>query len=521
VPLHLSIQNGVEAVTLIDDLAGKYAAVDLKVVFDQVGLAKIAADNYESLRVVTLAQWLLESGRASSLLATTANNFSGLKWRSEMSGFANALSIKVPSEEIPMEFCQFTDLNAFIVGYWKFLTRSVYAGLAENTDSPDRFIGFIQRKGFSTNSSYISSVLALIPEAKELLAKARGQNVVRPAFAFQIVAFPQQVGVGEGFVVKGTAPDANRGQPLKVLWDGQFPVADGVVGSDGRWQLSLLLRQGGDRQLRVTLGSQSKEVTINAVALPDGSDEESPNPLGAVALNLTSSVGVGGGNRVTEVAAVKKRLIQLGYNWIGDPNGTSISTGCVHAIRLFQSIVAGQSTVNADGRIDVGGFTHRWLQASNAPVWKTMPNSNSSINFVNFERDQTDDDHDFGTSWLEEVILQIAKEYQRTSAGSAPFTINDVSRPQGGDTRDHAGHETGLMCDVNLPKKNGKAGGITWESDEFDRSATRKLIQAMRKQPLVRAVYFNDQDLIDEGLCGFSGGHDNHIHFEINPPVRQ
>jgi hypothetical protein len=77
------------------------------------------------------------------------------------------------------------------------------------------------------------------------------------------------------------------------------------------------------------------------------------------------------------------------------------------------------------------------------------------------------------------------------------------------------------MCDVNLPRSDGKAGDITWRDDLFDRSAARKLIQAMRKQLLVRAVYFNDSTLMGEGLCDFSGGHDNHIHFEINPPVRQ
>ena len=88
-------------------------------------------------------------------------------------------------------------------------------------------------------------------------------------------------------------------------------------------------------------------------------------------------------------------------------------------------------------------------------------------------------------------------------------------------TPDHAGHETGLMCDVNLPRTDGEAGDITWESDLFDRTATRKLIRAMRKQKLVRAVYFNDSKLIDEDLCGYSSGHDNHIHFEINPPVQK
>jgi Mannosyl-glycoprotein endo-beta-N-acetylglucosaminidase/Penicillin-insensitive murein endopeptidase len=508
--------------TLVDDLAQKSAQADLPAVFSAVGLNGIKPADYEELRTVTLAQWLLESGRATSLLSTKANNFSGLKWRSEMTGFATQIDIQVPSEEISMEFCQFTDLDAFIKGYWKFLTRPVYAGLAECTDSPDRFIGFIQRQGFSADPTYISQVLSLLVEAEERLAKARGQTTTKPTFTFQITSFPKAVGVGENFTVAGTAPPTAQGRDLSAIWDNKFTVTGTTVGSDGRWQLQLIVRQAGDRQLKVTLDGQSKEVTIKAQALPDGDGHtESPQPPGAVKILLDGSVGLGGINRAVDVIAVKKRLAQLGFNWIGDPNSASLNTGFFNVIRLFQSIVLGQSNVDGDGRIDVGGFTHRWLQAKNAAVWKTMPDSDPLINFVNYEKAQTNDDHDYGTNWLSDTILQIATEYKKTSGGSAPLTINDVSRPQGGDTPDHAGHETGLMCDVNLPRSDGKAGDITWRDDLFDRSAARKIIQAMRKQPLVRAVYFNDPTLLDEGLCDFSGGHDNHIHFEINPPVRQ
>ena len=122
---------------------------------------------------------------------------------------------------------------------------------------------------------------------------------------------------------------------------------------------------------------------------------------------------------------------------------------------------------------------------------------------------------------MADVIIAIAKDYHSSSPNTAPFTINDVSRPKGGDTPDHSGHETGLMCDVNLPRNDGQSGGIEWSNPRFDRNATRKLIQAIRRQTLVRSVLFNDPTLRGEGLCKFAGGHNNHIHFEINPPVRE
>jgi hypothetical protein len=43
---------------------------------------------YPQLKPVTIAQWMHESGRGSSKLATDHNNFAGLKWRDEMEGFA-------------------------------------------------------------------------------------------------------------------------------------------------------------------------------------------------------------------------------------------------------------------------------------------------------------------------------------------------------------------------------------------------------------------------------------------------
>jgi N-acetylmuramoyl-L-alanine amidase len=46
---------------------------------------------HPQLRAVTLAQWMVESGRATSKLATEHYNFGGLKWRREMASFATRI----------------------------------------------------------------------------------------------------------------------------------------------------------------------------------------------------------------------------------------------------------------------------------------------------------------------------------------------------------------------------------------------------------------------------------------------
>ena len=150
--------------------------------------------------------------------------------------FAKKLNILVPSESSPVDFCQFTDIDKFIRGYWKFLTRLPYKGLEVNTKRPENFIGFIQSKGFSTDINYITKVLKLIPEANEQLAKASGIVISPPPDTLQVTSFPQEVEVGQTFRVEGTTSLSDRGKNLSILIDEKFPVDDVVIGEDGKWE---------------------------------------------------------------------------------------------------------------------------------------------------------------------------------------------------------------------------------------------------------------------------------------------
>ena len=78
---------------LFDDLVARYKAT---------GIA------FPSLKAVTLAQWILESRRGTSDLATQHLNFAGLKWRAEMVGFAIPVSIspRRPGFLLPIRQCR-------------------------------------------------------------------------------------------------------------------------------------------------------------------------------------------------------------------------------------------------------------------------------------------------------------------------------------------------------------------------------------------------------------------------------
>lgn len=518
--------------SLLDQLVQRSAASNLENIFVTVGLdiSKIHPINRAFLKEVTLAQWLLESGRATSKLANEANNFSGLKWRPPaMVGFATPITIQVPSEDKPVDFCKFNDVDHFIIGYWKFLTREPYQGIEENTISPETFLGFLQRKGYASDPAYVTKVIKLVPEVKQLLAKAGGIVLPSAPQKLQVIRSPQEVEVKKIFSIEGIASPSDTGKILLIKVDDQLPSTGSAISPDGKWKVNFVLLSAGSRKMSISTGNETVEFIIKAKQPIDASDDEETKtpivPLGSIALPLISSVGIKGRNTAEDIKLVKKRLKQLGYTWVGNPDTDTKDRGLDDAIKLFQSIINGDSTITGDGRIDIGATAHRWLQAKNAPGWQTMPHSDPSIGFVNFELDQTGDNHDFGTTWLANAILSIAKDFHtnfRTAhPTTAPFAINDVSIPHGGDTPDHAGHETGLMCDVLLPRIDGDFGDVTWFTPKYDQKATRAMLQAIHRHKLVRAVFFNDSALIADGLCSYADGHDNHIHFEIDPPVRE
>lgn len=508
---------------LLDDLVKQYADSDLEAIFTKVGIdsTKIDLARQQPLKDVTLAQWLLESGRATSKLANECLNFAGLKWRSGMAGFATPQLIQVPSEPRPVEFCKFAGIEEFIIGYWKFLTRDPYKGLEDHTKTPETFIGFLQRQGYAADISYVTKVLRLLPEAQQLLAQASGLTLITPQ-KLQILRAPKEVEVGQNFQVEGLASLSSVGKALSIEVDDRFPGQGVPILQDGKWAFDFVFREEGDRKLEISIDRETVSVQIQA-KLPATvvADSEVANPPGAVQLTLSGSVGKGGVNKKDDVLAVKQRLRDLGYTWITTTN--SVDTGTIQAIRLFQSIIAGHNTIRGDGRIDLGGPTHQWLQAKNAPRWQLMPLQGTG--FINYERQQTNDEHDFGTDWIAKVIEGAGKDYEadyrRGDSGIALLAINDISLPFGGDTPQHAGHETGLVCDIRLPRTDGQSGGITVSSPNYDRAAMEAMIKALRKQGRVRSVFLNDTALILKGLCVHVPGHHNHAHFEISPPIKE
>ena len=250
-----------------------------------------------------------------------------------------------------------------------------------------------------------------------------------------------------------------------------------------------------------------------------------PKPIASANLTLSGSVGRGGDNFKKDVEAVKNRLSDLGFSWVGR-NGT-MDAETIRTIELFQAIIDGKVNVlGVDGRIDVNHRTIKYLKSAKAPRWQEMPNGSPAKGFKNFDNDQGDV-HDFGTSWMVEVIQEAARIYtashRNSNPSSALIVTNNLSVARGGETSIHATHETGLSCDILLPKQNGTFGGITFRSSEYDQDAMEAMLSAIRKQKKykINQIFFNDFSLVAKGLCtnlSDGGVHDNHAHIDILPP---
>ncbi|MEL6248801.1 MAG: hypothetical protein AAFR15_12425 [Cyanobacteria bacterium J06627_15] len=338
----------------------------------------------------------------------------------------------------------------------------------------------------------------------------------RPSIKIETV--PSQVKIYHPYQVSGTAAKSLAGKQVLLFIDNSKSVAArATIGDNGQWSLRsifLAVPNPQVRRLKVVVDDQSDTATLRLTPYIE-------NHPGAAKLSLSASVGAGGSNRPSDVKLVRDRFISLGYRFI---RANSIND-LIHAIRLFQSIISGFTTVRGDGRVDVNGMTQRFLEAANAPRWMKMPGQ--GVGFYNYEvLDQPGDSHDYGIDWISNVIraagIHYELAYRKKNNSIAPIAVNDVSLPAGGRTPDHAGHQSGNAGDIILPRKGGRFGFIKWTSSDYDRAATEAIIRAIRAQPWVDkgTLYFNDPTLIGKGLCRRAGGHDDHIHFEINVPAR-
>ena len=103
-----------------------------------VELYKSMKIEFSNLKPITIAVWILESGRGESGLAVNHLNFAGMKYRTEINAFAKRVNYE--GHDGNGYYCEFASLVDFVAGYWAFLDRSPYEGWRQRAHDEIEFI---------------------------------------------------------------------------------------------------------------------------------------------------------------------------------------------------------------------------------------------------------------------------------------------------------------------------------------------------------------------------------------------
>src|ERR1044072_697554 len=131
--------------------------------------------------------------------------------------------------------------------------------------------------------------------------------------------------------------------------------------------------------------------------------------------------------------------------------------------------------------------------------------------------DQDPDGNGVAANWASAAAVAQLEAAARSSPGHGEVPLGDAGFEHGGDIPGHGSHDMGMDIDIwPIRTDNGQCtnGRITWQSPEYDQAATRALAQAVRAAAPghVKLIFFNDPDLIAEGLTTQYPNHDNHLH---------
>lgn len=105
-------------------------------------------------------------------------------------------------------------------------------------------------------------------------------------------------------------------------------------------------------------------------------------------------------------------------------------------------------------------------------------------------------------------------ERQWAAIDTRKFGVGNISLAGGVAYPQHQSHKSGLEVDVRPLRLDGKRQPVYWQwSDQYDQTATARLIELFHMYPGVGHIYFNDPDL--RPLVSPLANHDHHFHVEL------
>ena len=204
----------------------------------------------DGLKVASLSQWILESGRGDSKLARDHLNFGGLKFRERMMGYATPVDY-TGSDGEATTYCRFSSIAEFVAGYWHFIRSGPYDGWDQLGDDGVGYIRHISAS-YAGDAQYVGKVLGLFQEARDLLGvSGAGTNSGDGGVSTTTGGTRLAVVVGHNRVSKGAASIT----PINLMeFDFNQIVAKGMKNEAGHYNLNVEIFW------REPSGSYSKEI---------------------------------------------------------------------------------------------------------------------------------------------------------------------------------------------------------------------------------------------------------------------
>jgi hypothetical protein len=219
---------------------------------------------------------------------------------------------------------------------------------------------------------------------------------------------------------------------------------------------------------------------------------------------IKASVGEDGTNNPADVKTIQQLLNQLGGFAPINVNGVC-GQDTIDAIHKIQKDFFGGS----DGLIEPGGPTFKRILRALSLGFKQLPQVDPGDNQAG-HYSYSEARKQYGTPKTIRTLQDVAQTYH-AARPDLRIGIGDISFLDGNPMPPHTSHRSGRNIDIRPLRKDGKQSPVTITDTQYDREATRLLVQTLFARPNVKKILFNDSEI--EGVKFFQGHH-NHLHVE-------
>lgn len=204
-----------------------YVRSDIRVRPQQAGSSHVTWD----LKIATVSQWILESGRGTSDLAAQINNFGGLKWinpaDTRTDPYATRVHMVTPTEPQGEHWRAFATHSDWLNGYWQFIeTGTTYEDPMKYATDPEGYIQMLKDGGYATDQDYVAKVVSVFPEAEALLYESAQRQGIDPDDSIDPPAgkesFRLAIVVGHNHAAPGACPKFDYPTECEWPWNSEI-----------------------------------------------------------------------------------------------------------------------------------------------------------------------------------------------------------------------------------------------------------------------------------------------------------